>query len=199
MITSMILCSLFGSFQIFHCVTEKQFSIIIQMIKMIYAPYYESYIKLVEGKNIIDFLADQQASFNEFLYNVPFEKYDYAYASEKWTVKQVVGHIIDTERIMATRLMCIARGEQQALPGYDDNSYVENSDVTHRSLSSLAIEFQYLRKSNVEMITEMSNEALQRVGNANNHPIQALALVYIIAGHLEHHWGILKSRYLELK
>lgn len=166
------------------------------MQQLIYPPYYESYVSKVAGKNVIDYLAEQQEAFNGFLHNVPFDLHDFAYQEGKWTFKQVVAHIVDTERIMSTRLLCIARGEQQALPGYDENAYADNTKVSHRSLSSIGIEFQYLRWSNIEMITELPESDLLRVGTANGKPVQALAIAYIMAGHVEHHWEILKSRYL---
>ncbi len=160
-----------------------------------YAPFYESYIKLVEGNDIKKILSSQSLETQEVLNSFSEAMGNYAYESGKWTVKEVVGHLIDTERVMAYRAMCIARGEKQPLPGFDQDAYVKASDFNKRSLSDLNYEFRLLRESNMLLAKSFDEDALQRRGNANKYDVTALALLYIIAGHEKHHMNILQERY----
>jgi hypothetical protein len=111
-------------------------------------------------------------------------------------VKEVVGHIIDTERIMCTRALCIARGEKQSLPGFDENEYVTAANFDKRTLYDLIREFGYVRESTLAFFKTLTEEDLDRNGIANNNPVTPRALLYIIAGHHLHHLGVLKERYL---
>jgi len=152
------------------------------------------YIGLVEG-NVVEILTQQTTDFPNFVNNL-IEKADYAYAPGKWTIKEMVGHIIDTERILTYRLLCIARGEKASLPGFEEDDYVANAHFKDRSLFSLSEEFTLTRKSNLFLINSLNEEELDRMGNANGKEISVRSLVYILAGHIMHHINVVKERYL---
>ena len=159
-----------------------------------YPEWAKRYISLVEG-NIVEILMAQAIDFPNFVNNL-IEKADYAYAPGKWTIKEMVGHIVDTERILTYRLLCIARGEKASLPGFEEDDYVANAHFKDRSLFSLAEEFTLMRKSHMFLINSLNKEELDRMGNANGKDISVRALVYILAGHIMHHIGVVKERYL---
>ena len=164
-----------------------------------YAPYFEQYIQLVskDEKSIIENLEDSQKEFKFLLRNLPEEKHLFTYEEGKWTVKQLLRHIIDTERMFAFRAMSIARNEQAMLPGFDDQSYVESADDSQNSFGEMLTEFDALRESNICMIQSFTSQALERIGNANGSSISVRAIIFIIAGHLAHHKNIISRRYLE--
>lgn len=159
-----------------------------------YPQWYKQYIDLVDG-NVLDILTTQAEDFSKFIASIA-DKADYAYAPGKWTIKEMFGHIIDTERIMVFRLTCFARGESAAIPGFDENQYVINAHFKDRSLESLCEEFVYLRRSNLFLLKSLNEEELNRVGNANGNEISVRALVFILAGHVMHHQKVIVERYL---
>ncbi len=161
-----------------------------------YSPYYEGYIKAVGNQDIIRKLKNQQNEIDDFLAEIPEEKYEYAYAEGKWTVKQLIGHLIDTERVMAYRAMRIARNDQTALPGFDQDLYVENLDLSKRTYMDLVDEFLLMRQANLYFYKSLSESDFRKKGTASDNTISVGALLYIIAGHVEHHFNILKQRYL---
>ncbi len=159
-----------------------------------YPEAFSNYINLVDG-DVIDKLENQGTEFSNFLNNLA-EKGDYAYAPGKWTLKELAGHIIDTERIMVYRLTCFARNEKAMLPGFDEDNYVNNAFFKDRSLFSLSVEFAALRKANMFLIKTLNEEELNRVGNASGKNISVRAIVYLLAGHVMHHTNIIKERYI---
>ncbi len=159
-----------------------------------YPQSFKGYINLVEG-DVVSILTIQADEFAVFVNSIA-EKGDYAYAAGKWTLKELVGHMIDTERIMAFRLLSIARGEKANLPGFDEDNYVRNANFVARSMSSLAEEFSLLRKANMFLITNLNENELGRVGNSNGNQISVRALIYMLAGHVIHHTNVIKERYL---
>jgi uncharacterized damage-inducible protein DinB len=159
-----------------------------------YPVWAEQYISLVEG-DVLNLLNRQASEFPDFI-NDLVEKADYAYAPGKWTIKQVIGHIIDTERILAYRLTCFARAENHALPGFDEDAYVANAHFQDRSLLSFSEEFTLLRKANLFLFNSLSEKDLNRSGTASERQITVRALLFVIAGHVIHHTQIIKSRYL---
>lgn len=161
-----------------------------------FASFYAGYISKV-GDDVIKQLEDQLYSTNKLLNSVSEEKAEYRYAEGKWSLKEVVGHMIDTERVMAYRALCIARGEKQSLPGFEQDDYVNESDFNERTLSDLSEEFRLVRSSNLKMFKSFSKEKLQRRGTANNTEVTVLALIFICAGHEKHHVDILKERYIK--
>ena len=160
-----------------------------------YPPLYETYIRLIKG-DVIEELEDQQISFYQFIKGIAPELENYKYAEDKWTIKEVLGHILEVERVMAYRALAISRGDQQPLPGMDENKYVANSNYQERSISDLAEEFNHLRRANIYLCRSFSSGMLGMKGVANNKEIAVSALVFILAGHLKHHENILKERYL---
>jgi hypothetical protein len=165
--------------------------------KETYAPYYETYIGKIAGSDPVKLLESLVLDFKVLLSEVPDEMEDFRYADGKWSVKEVVGHIIDTERIMSCRALCIARGEKQGLPGFDENEYVSVANFDKRSLYDLSHEFGFVREATLSLFKSLGEEDLDRKGTANNNPVSPRALLYIIAGHHLHHAGILKERYLK--
>lgn len=120
---------------------------------------------------------------------------DYAYAPGKWTVKKLLNHIVDTERIFIYRALCIARGDQTPLPGYDENDYAEAAQVGHRSLVDLAHEFQSVRSATLSLFNSFGEHELLRTGIANGNAMSVNAIGFIIIGHALHHEVVARERY----
>lgn len=160
-----------------------------------YAPFYHTYVQTV-GEDVFANLNQQLFYIPEFIKHIPVEKEDYAYAPGKWTVKEVFGHLIDTERIMAYRALRIARADETPLAGFEENDYVAISRYHKRSMESLAAEFETLRKSNLFLFESFNETELVRMGTASDKEVSVRALLYIIAGHVNHHKRILEERYL---
>lgn len=160
-----------------------------------YPVFYKGYIDTVND-DVLAELEHQIESFNALLKQIPVEKTTYAYAVGKWTIMDLLGHILDTERIMAYRALRIARNDATPLAGFEENDYVANAHFADRSLDSMAKEFEYLRKANLFLIKSMNETELARVGISNGKSISTKALVFIIVGHLNHHMRILRERYL---
>jgi len=159
-----------------------------------YPAWAETYIKLIDA-DVIDILNRQASEFSSFISNL-IEKADYAYAPGKWTIRELAGHIIDTERILVYRLTCFARAEKQPLPGFEEDDYVASAHFSDRSLLSLSEEFALLRKANLYLFKSLNEAELERNGTANNKQMTVRALLYVIAGHVMHHSQIIKERYL---
>lgn len=163
-----------------------------------YASYYDGYIKLVPQENVLDVLNEQVAVVKSVLAKVELNKENYRYAPKKWTIKEVVGHMVDTERIMAYRALCIARGEKNALPGYDDNEYVANANFNASSLTILTHHLELVRAANLALFKTFDEEAFNKIGVANKADISVRALLFIIAGHTQHHLNVIKEKYLNI-
>lgn len=157
--------------------------------------FYKGYIDNV-GDDVFAELEQQLDSFPKFLNAISEEKSSYAYAEGKWTIKEMVGHLLDTERIMSYRALRFARQDTTALPGFDENDYVKYAHFADRTLQSLVDEFITLRKSTLFLIKSFREEDLNRSGISNDKPITVRALIFIMAGHVNHHKQILKERYL---
>jgi hypothetical protein len=155
---------------------------------------YADYPSLVQG-DVIELLARQATDFPAFLESIE-HKADYAYAEGKWTLKEMAGHMIDTERILVYRLTAIIRGEQSPLPGFDEDAYVLQAHFADRSLPSLAEEFSLMRKSHLYLFNSVKETELSRTGIASGKEITARQLILTIAGHLVHHINIIRERYL---
>jgi hypothetical protein len=159
-----------------------------------YPNWGEQYISLVEEEDVIALMERQTQEFPQFLDNF-IEKADYAYAPGKWTIKELIGHIIDTERILTFRLLSFARNESSDLPGFDEDEYVKAAHFADRSLLSLGEEFSLLRKANLYLFKSLDETNLNRGGMASSKYLTVRALLFIIAGHLIHHTRIIKERY----
>ena len=160
-----------------------------------YPVYYKGYIDTVSD-NVIAELDHQINSFPAFLRGLTEDQACSAYAEGKWTIKELTGHVIDTERIMSYRALRIARNDSTPLAGFDENNYVANAHFADRSLDSMAGEFALLRRANMHLIKSLNETELSRTGISNENPISVRALIFIIAGHVNHHRRIIGERYL---
>lgn len=157
--------------------------------------YYQPFVDLLEGKNALEGLvADQQAwRFAQELSENLGQK---AYAPGKWTLNELIAHILDSERVFAYRAMCIARGEKNDLPGFDQDAYVAESGANGRQLSDLVKELGQLRAVNISLFRSFTQEALSRKGLANGVEISVEVIGRIMAGHAMHHRGVIVKRYI---
>lgn len=160
-----------------------------------YAPYYEKYVSLVPGNDALSALEAQRLLMLQLFAAHSERDGNFRYAPDKWTVKEVVGHLNDCERIFAYRALCIARGDQAQLPGFEQDDYVRAGGFTDRTLVGLGEEFAHIRSATIALFRSLSKEAWQRRGTANKNEISVRALAFIIAGHELHHRLILEERY----
>jgi len=161
-----------------------------------YAPYYENYVKLIQGDDILKILNEQNKKTQDILNSFSEHRGNYRYADGKWTVKEVVGHLLDTERVFAYRALCIARGEKKTLPGFDQDDYVSEGNFNRRELFDLNYEFRLLRESNLLLFRSFTPEMLKLKGFANESSVTVLAILFIIAGHEKHHMNVLREKYM---
>ena len=160
-----------------------------------FAPFYAAYIARVIETEVLPALEAQPAELLALAQRVPAERELFRYAPDKWSVRQTFGHLVDTERVMSYRAFCIARGETQPLPGFDENEYVARADSDERPVTEIAREFDAIRQASVLMIRRWKPDEWSRVGNANGKAISARALAFIMAGHVRHHVALLHERY----
>lgn len=160
------------------------------------ASYYKHYIDLNTDLNVIKSLEKQITQISKSFGSVPASKQNFRYAKGKWTVKELLGHIIDAERIFGYRALRIARNDKTPLAGFEENHYVKNGFFEKRTMKSLLEEFTALRKANVELFKNLDDKRLALRGIANTSPVSVRALAFIISGHTIHHIGILKERYV---
>ncbi|WP_374948584.1 DinB family protein [Mucilaginibacter sp.] len=161
-----------------------------------YQAYFETYVsKVPRGADVMELLEQLQTTTYNLFSNMTEMQSEHAYAKGKWTIKQVLGHIIDTERVFAFRAFCFSR-ENAVLPGFDQDVYVNNTDFNSRPIQSLATELRATRESNLYLFGNLTANQLDRMGTASGNPVSVKALVYMAAGHELHHLQILKERYL---
>lgn len=158
--------------------------------------YFDKYISLVPEEDLGAAFRQQSLVLTKFLYSINEEKSSHSYAPGKWTIKELVQHMIDTERIFAFRSLCFARKEAASLPGFDENTYAANSNANLRHWKDLADEFLLVRKSTEILFNSFTPEALLNSGIANNNPATALSMGFTAIGHVYHHMNVLKERYL---
>ncbi len=158
--------------------------------------YYKKYIDLVEENDVIGHLKYALSRNIQFFNEIATEKWDYSYMEGKWSVKQVLQHLIDTERVMAYRAMRVARNDKTELPGFDQDEFAENAELTERSVKDLIDEYFAVRKASVTMFSSFTNDVWNRRGTASNSPVTPLSLAFIIAGHELHHIDVIKKMYL---
>lgn len=160
-----------------------------------FAPFYAGYIKLVPETDLINVLHDTTDELVEQLTVFSETRANYSYAPGKWTMRQVLQHMIDTERIFAYRALSLARGEKQALPGFDENQYAAQTIGSDRSIKEMKEELLLLRSSSYLLFKSFSPESLLLLGNVNNAPVSVRAIGYMLIGHVRHHMQILVERY----
>lgn len=158
-------------------------------------PYYIKYINLVQGDSIQEIVNNHAFDLQEFYNSLPEEKADFAYAENKWTLKQVLQHLTDAERVFIYRAFRISRNDTTPLSSFDENAYVENGFSKQRALSSLKQEFNSVRAATDIFLLSLNDEQIMRMGTASNSPVSVNALAFIIYGHLLHHKNIFKDRY----
>lgn len=161
-----------------------------------HSPYYSKYIDQVPDGDLVSMLREQLMDTVALLRNVG-DRADYAYAPGKWTVKEVIGHLSDTERVMSYRAMCIARNDKTNLPSFDENAFVANANFGRRTLGDLLEELQVVRAATIHLGKHLDSEELARRGTASGNEISARALFYIIAGHERHHVALLREKYFK--
>ena len=161
-----------------------------------YAPYYDKYVSRVAEGNIVTILGQQIDNTATLLRGLTAAQAGFRYAPEKWSVKEVVGHLIDAERVFGYRAMRFARNDQTPLAGFEQNDYVQAAAFDDQSLSDLAAEFEHVRRANLHMLRGLNDEAWERRGEASGNPVSVRALAYIIAGHELHHMEIIRTKYL---
>jgi hypothetical protein len=150
----------------------------------------------VTETDVLEALTRQREELPAALAGVRGEAERFRYAEGKWSIRQVVGHVVDSERVFAYRALCIARGETGPLPGFDENEYAASSPAHDCPLSELLEEFVLVRQANLSLFRHLDEKAWKRVGTANSHPLSVRALAYIIVGHPRHHLAVLQERYL---
>jgi uncharacterized damage-inducible protein DinB len=161
-----------------------------------YAHFYSTYVNLIPEGDIVQILKQQIEETSDLLNDISDQQASFRYAPGKWSLKEVIGHVADTERIMAWRLLCIARGETISLPGFDENSYVENASFNQQSMNELLESLGVVRLSTLHLLKGLHQEDWLRRGVANESDVSVRGLVSIIAGHELHHRTIIKERYL---
>jgi len=160
-----------------------------------YAPYYSRYVSHVSEADVLHVLENQAVQLSQLTSQVPADREKFRYGPEKWSIREVIGHLIDAERVFGYRAFCISRGERVSLPAFDENEYVKHSHYDDRTLASQTVEFVVVRKSNVLFLRSLDDTAWEAVGTASNNRISVRALAYIMAGHVRHHFAILHERY----
>lgn len=161
-----------------------------------YFEYYDTYVSKVDGNDCMPKLREQSEELRSAVAGLDESKGTYRYDEGKWTIKEVLSHLIDAERIFAYRILRIAREDKTPIEGFEQDGYIENSNANNRTFADLLDEFDLQRRSNLLMLNNISDEASKRMGTASDNPVSVRALAYISAGHVEHHLRILKERYL---
>jgi uncharacterized damage-inducible protein DinB len=158
--------------------------------------FYHGYINQAKGNSVTEVMTNHASEIKSFYLNLPEVKADYAYADGKWTIKELLQHVIDAERIFSYRALRIARKDATPLASFDENAYTENANAHSRSLQSLKEEFDAVRRSTDLMLQSFNDDQLNAKGTASNKGITVNAIGFIIYGHLLHHNKIIEERYL---
>lgn len=161
-----------------------------------YSDFNYEYIRRVPAGDVLLFMETQFAQTMALLRGISQAQAEMRPAPGEWTIKQIIGHMSDTERIFAYRALRIARGDETPLPGFDQDPYVANGNFDQRSLTDLLDEFAAIRQSNLYLFRNFTGADAQRLGTASNHPISVRSLVYMCAGHEHHHMESIRNVYL---
>ncbi|MFA6597274.1 MAG: DinB family protein [Ignavibacteriaceae bacterium] len=162
-----------------------------------YAPYYQRYIDLINADDIFSFFKLQAEEIVSLFKNISEEEAAFRYAEGKWMMKEVLSHIVDSERIFGYRVLAISRGEKNPLPGFSADDYVANGKYQNRNLQSLLNEYAHLSSANLELFKTLDDEMLSQKGIASGKEITARAIIFVTIGHEKHHLDIIKTRYLK--
>ena len=161
-----------------------------------YAAFFAVYIDKVPAGDLLDLLEQQLEGTISLVRNLTETELSYRYAPDKWSIKQILGHMADTERILSYRLLRVARGDRTALPGFDEDAFVAGASFDSDSLEDLIVGYSVVRAATLSLLKALKPEAYLRIGIVNNHDISSRALAYVISGHELHHRKVLIERYL---
>ncbi|WP_046756780.1 DinB family protein [Kordia jejudonensis] len=161
-----------------------------------YNPYYTQYIQHLQGKDVLVALAKGVEDVNELMASLTEEKLQSAYAEGKWTIKEVLQHIMDTERIFCNRALRFARNDKTELPGFEQDDYVPFSGANERNSMEMLREYNAIRQATITMFQGFSDEMLSRVGIASASNMSVRAIAHVLAGHERHHMNVINERYL---
>jgi len=164
--------------------------------EIIPAEFYQAYLDLIKEEEIGKALEKNTRQFRKFLKKIPSKKRDYAYAAGKWTIREVLQHIIDAERVFGYRALRFSRLDSTSLPGFDENTWAIHSGASSRRWDDLLEEFKSVRSSSEYLFSDLTEDQLKFVGQANGRPLNAFTLGFLIPGHVAHHMRILEERYL---
>ncbi|RZJ52746.1 MAG: DinB family protein [Flavobacterium sp.] len=167
-----------------------------QLLENEYSGNFGTYIAQAGDGKLIEDLEISLHDFIRFVQNLPMDKFDYRYAEGKWTIKDIIQHLIDAERIFAYRALRFSRFDKTPLPGFEENDYAQNTNANGRSIQDLLTEFSALRHSNLLFYKSLSEEQLKAIGTASNNQISVRALGFVIIGHQKHHQKVFQERYL---
>lgn len=167
-----------------------------QLTENEYSGGFATYIKEAGNVNLIEELEISLHDFIRFVQNIPLDKFDYRYAKGKWTIKDIIQHVIDCERIFAYRALRFSRNDKTPLPGFEENDYANNTNSNSRSIQELLTELSALRHSNLLFYKSLSEEQLKYIGTASGNLISVRALGFAIIGHQKHHQKVFQERYL---
>ncbi len=161
-----------------------------------FAVFYKNYIDGIKGNSIQEIIDIYSGKFIKAINDIPIGKADYAYAEGKWTVKELLQHIIDSERVFTYRMLRLSRKDAYNFPGFDENKFSANAHATLRTLADLQEEFTLTRKSTDLFLRSLTEEDLLQKGTANNYEMVVNSLAFIIFGHVQHHINMLNEKYL---
>ena len=161
-----------------------------------HVPYYAGYIAEATGRDTLESLEQQIARVAAVLAPIPEAKGAHRYAEGKWSIKEVIAHVSDAERVFSYRLLSIARADPAPLPGFDQDAWVPTSGADARTLADIGDEFTAIRRATLALLRPIQDEEMLRRGVASGHPVSARAIAWILPGHMEHHMKVLKEKYL---
>jgi uncharacterized damage-inducible protein DinB len=168
-----------------------------QLLSSEYSAFNATYIKAAGEVELLEELEICLHDFIRFVQNIPMDKFDYRYAEGKWSIKEIIQHIIDSERVFAYRALRISRNDTTPLPGFDENDFAQNTVANSRSIQDLLAEMSAVRHSNLLLFKSFSEEQLNRVGVASENSISVRAIGFILIGHQKYHQKIFEERYLQ--
>jgi hypothetical protein len=158
--------------------------------------YFAEYLNFEAEDQLLDILKSQHTELLEIYQNLAKGQENYAYAPGKWSLQQLLGHIIDTERVFSYRALAISRGERQALPSFDENEYLLHAQYESQDFTHVLTQYRHVRQATISLIESFSTIQSNQLGNANGQSVSARALSWMIAGHEKHHIQVIKERYL---
>ncbi len=167
-----------------------------QLEKSEYSVFFATYINTLEDVELIEDLEISLHQFIKFVQNIPMDKFDYRYAEGKWTIKDIIQHLIDSERVFSYRALRISRNDQTPLPGFDENEFANHTHSNTRSIQNLLAELSAVRFSTIFLFKSLTEEQLMRMGTVSDNRISVRALGFLIIGHQKHHQQVFDEKYI---